>query len=386
MGTLPTILAGEIILTAKADIQAFRACLRRVARIDEHDADARTSSFVLDKLLKLVERPQVEWSALSLAEPAAVTDALQALEDNSQPVFFGEDDKLLADFVVDPFLVASLPTGKPFECPATRLARGLTAGICLRLQRRTNVSAMLAIVGKVLPLKLVSCGIGGDLAKPQIDAEGGIKVRIIGRLGRFVFNLNIEVVTILVASLERGTSGVLTNQPFALKVPQGQREDAATIQQAQADRLARHVQLEDASVVVDAGRLELTVPRLRISQPGRNPSNSTDGEVSRQTELLAHVAVAALVQIVLAMALVLISPISHEVAGCGKRFKCRVNASSYRRRNHQLAREGPNRFHAPKHSEFIFITQRCRFQQTQGQIMPCALPAHRLLNRYPAVA
>ena len=99
----------------------------------------------------------------------------------------GKGNKLLTDFVIDPFLVASLPTGEPFECPATRFARGFAAGVCLRLQRRSYIGAVLAVVGKVLPLKLVSCGISGDVAQPDINAEGSVNIRILGRLGCVLF-------------------------------------------------------------------------------------------------------------------------------------------------------------------------------------------------------
>ena len=46
---------------------------------------------------------------------------------------------------------------------------GLSQGIEIprvRLQRRSYIGAVLAVVGKVLPLKLVSCGISGDVAQP----------------------------------------------------------------------------------------------------------------------------------------------------------------------------------------------------------------------------
>ncbi|MXW80927.1 MAG: hypothetical protein F4Z57_18475 [Gemmatimonadetes bacterium] len=44
----------------------------------------------------------------------------------------------------------------------------------------------------------------------------------------------------------------------------------------------------------------------------------------------------------------LIAPISHKVAGLGKRFKRRLKARRYLGRNHQLARKGADRFHALK--------------------------------------
>ena len=122
MGTLPTVFAGEVILTTDTNMQAIRAGLGRVARIDIHDPDANASRLVLDELLELVERPRVQATPLPLSEPTSISNTLEAFEYDSQPVLFGKGDKLLADLVVDPFLVASLPTGEPFECPATRLA------------------------------------------------------------------------------------------------------------------------------------------------------------------------------------------------------------------------------------------------------------------------
>ena len=207
---------------------------------------------------------------------------------------------------------------------------------------------MLAVVGKVLPLKLMSCGIGGDVADAQVHAQG-----IVGVLGRrcFLFYLNVKVVPILASFLERGTGRTLTRQPLALEVAQRQREDATPINQAQADGLARHVQFEYAGVVVDAGRLEPAVPRLGIGQARSNASNGTDGQVSRQAKAFTDVAIAALMQIILAMFLVLVAPIGHKVAGLGKCLKRRVDTSRYRWRNHQLARKGTDRFHILKYND-----------------------------------
>lgn len=348
MGTLPTIVAGEVIFAANTDMQAVCTGLGRVARIDIHDPDASTSRLVLNELLQLVERPRVQFAPLPFAEPTPIPNALEAFKDDGQPMLFGKGNKLLADLVVDPFLVTSLPTGKPFECPATRLARGFAAGVCLRLQRRSYISAMLAVVGKILPLKLVSCGISGDMAQPEINTEGGVNIRVLGRFGCVLFYLNVKVKTILPSSLECRTGGLLSSECLPLKVAKSQREDTTPVQQAQADRLARQVQFEDAGVIVDAGGLELAMPRLGIGQSGRNPSNSTDRQISRQAKLFAHVAVAAFVQIILAMLFMPIAPISHKVTGLGKRFKRRLKARRCLWWNNQLAREGSDRFHTSK--------------------------------------
>ena len=348
MGTLPTVFAGEVILTTDTNMQAIRAGLGRVARIDIHDPDASTTCLVLDELLELVERPRVEATPRPFAEPASIPNTLEAFEDDGQPMLLGKGNKLLADLVVDPFLMASLPTRKPFECPATRLARELAAGICLRLQPRSYVGAVLAVVGKVLPLKLVSCGISGNVAQPEVNAEGGCNILILGRLGCVLFYLHVKVKAMLPSSLERRTGRLLARERLPLEVAQRQREDATAIQQTQADRLALHIELENASIVVDTGRLELTMPRLGVCQSRGYPSNSTDGQVSRQAKLLTQGAVAAFVQIVLPVLFMLIPPISHKVTGLGKRFKRRLKARRCLRWNHQLAREGSDRFHTSK--------------------------------------
>ena len=337
-------------------MQAVGTGLGCVARINRHDADASTSRLVFDELLQLVEGPRVQASPLSFAEPTPIPNAFKHLKDDGQPMLFGVGDQMLANGVIDLSLVASLPTRKPFECPAAGFACLLAVGICLRLQPRSDVGAVEAIVGEVLPLKLVSCGIRGDMPKPQVHAEGALYLVVLGRVGRFVFHLNVKVKTVFPSSLERRTGGLLSGECLPLEVAQSQREDATPIDQAQADGLARHIQLEDAGVVVDAGGLEPAVPRLGIGHPRGNPSNSTDRQVGRQTKLLTHIAVAALMQIVLAMLLMLIAPISHKVAGLGKRFKRRLKARRYLGRNHQLARKGADRFHALKYSDFIFIT------------------------------
>ena len=98
------------------------------------------------------------------------------------------------------------------------------------------------------------------------------------------------------------------------------------------------------------------MPRLGVCQSRGYPSDSTDSQISRQAKLIAQVAVAAFVQIVLPMLLMLVAPISHKVTGLGKRFKRRLKTCGYLRRNHQLAREGADRFHIPKYKENNFTT------------------------------
>ena len=113
MGRLPTIFAGEIVLTTNTYMQAVGTGLGCVARVDRHDADASTSRLVFDELLQLVEGPRVQASPLSFAEPIPIPNAFKHLKDDGQPMLFGVGDQMLANGVVDLFLVASLPTGKP---------------------------------------------------------------------------------------------------------------------------------------------------------------------------------------------------------------------------------------------------------------------------------
>ena len=266
-------------MTTNTNLQAIGTGLRRIARVRIDNPDANASHLVLDELLELVERPRVHATPLPLSEPTSISNTLEAFEYDSQPVLLGKGDKLLADLVVDPFLVASLPTGEPFECPATRLVRAFAAGICLRLQPRSYVGAVLAVVGKVLPLKLVSCGIRGNVAQPEVNAEGGCNILILGRLGCVLFYLHVKVKAMLPSSLERRTGRLLTRKRLPLEVAQGQREGAAPVEQAQADRLALHVEVEDAGVVVNTGGLELAMTRLGIGQARRYPSDGTDGQV-----------------------------------------------------------------------------------------------------------
>ena len=366
-------------MTTNTNMQTVRTGFRRVARVDVHDPDTGAARLVFDELLELVERPRVQASSLSLAEAASIPNTLEALEDDSHAVLFGKGNKLLADLVVDAFLVASLPTRKPFECPATRLARGLGAGVCLRLQRCPNVGAVLAVVGEVLPLKRMSCGISSDLTQPEVNAEGGVNIRIGRQVGCVFFDLNIKVVSVFAPFLERGTGRLLPLQALSLELAQPKRENTTTIQQAQTDELILHIQLEDTAVVINRRRLELAMPRLGVGQSRGDPSNSTNCQISRQAKLLAHVAVAAFMQIVLAMLLVLIAPISHKVAGLGKRFKRRVKTSGRRWRNHQSARKSTDCFHTPKYSESSFTTHSLRFRPAQG-----GQAARRRSNRYPS--
>ena len=83
MGTLPTVFAGEVILTTDTNMQAIRAGPGRVTRIDIHDPDTGTTCLVLDELLELVERPRVEATPLPFAEPASIPNTLEAFEYDS---------------------------------------------------------------------------------------------------------------------------------------------------------------------------------------------------------------------------------------------------------------------------------------------------------------
>ena len=357
-------------MTTNTHTQAVSTGLGRVARVNGYDAHAGVLCLVLDELLKLVEGPRVEGPSLPLTEPTSIPNTLEAFKDDGHPVLFGVGDELLADGVVDQFLMASLPTGEPFEHPATSFARLLTTGVCLRLQRRPDAGAVEAVVGEVLPLKLMSCGIGGNVADTQVNAERIFYLVILGRFGCFVFYLNVKVIAILAPLLERGTGRILTLKSLTLKVTQGQREDATTINQAQADGLALHIELEDAGVVVNAGGPELTMSRLGLSQTGSYASDSTDCEVGRQAKLLAYVAVASLVQVVLSVLIMLVAPISHKVAGLGKSLKRRVNTGRHLRRHNQLTRKGVNRFHAHKYNDYNFITQGHSFNRLKADKPP----------------
>ena len=333
-------------------MQAVSARFRCVARIDVHDADAFALGLILDELLQLVECPRVETSALSLAESATVADTFERFKDNRQAVVAGEHYQLLTDFVVDLFLVATFPTRKPFERPATSLSGLLVAGVCLRLQAGPHVGAVLAIVGQVFTLKLMSYGITSDRAETQVNAK-----RVFSVLGRWrvFFDLNIQVIGAPLAregSRLRGLSG----QSFALKVAQLHGEDAAPVEQADGNGFGFNVELENAGVVVNRGGLESAVSRFGVGQSGRDPCNGADGQVGTETELFAHVAVAALVQVVLAMALVVIAPIGDEVASVGKRRHRRVDALSHPRGNDEFARESAYRFHVFEYGELYFTT------------------------------
>ena len=112
MGRLPTIFAGESVLTTDTHMQAVGTGLGCVARVNRHDADASPSRLVLDELLQLVECPRVQASPLSFAEPTPIPNAFKHLKDDGQPMLFGVGDQILANGVVDLFSGSVAPDRK----------------------------------------------------------------------------------------------------------------------------------------------------------------------------------------------------------------------------------------------------------------------------------
>ena len=86
-----------------------RAHLGRPRRIDRHYLHASPSSFVLDELPQLVERPTVMESPLGAPQAlvGALTDTLQLFQGNRVMRRLRRLYDVLADLMVHPFLVAT---------------------------------------------------------------------------------------------------------------------------------------------------------------------------------------------------------------------------------------------------------------------------------------
>ena len=87
----------------------------RVARIDEHDRDAREGGLVFEECTQLEERPPVQMRSLSLFHRCPGADALEILQCDSSIGALGLANDLLADDVVGVSVEMLFSPAKPSE-------------------------------------------------------------------------------------------------------------------------------------------------------------------------------------------------------------------------------------------------------------------------------
>ena len=299
-------------------MEAARARLRGIRGIDQDDFYASPERFVVDKLPELVESPGVMEPTLGLPQTLirALSNTLQVFKDDGLVALLGRLYDMLADLMVNLFLVTTFLARKPGEDSSRVLARRLRAFICLRLQRLTSFMPFQSVSIQRLTTKRSPIRKRSYILDAQVNTQRA--GRLIG-LRRSLLDLDIDV--ILFALLHQYRTGrFLAAKSVALVVSYFKGNFFPAGQQGKAYAPVFFVESEDNFIVVDTGRLEDGVSRLSLAELGRYSTDSTNGQIGRQAKLRAHVIITAFVEVILTAYLVLSTPVCHMVAGIRKRF------------------------------------------------------------------
>jgi hypothetical protein len=117
------------------DMVTARTGLRRVRRWNQQQRNARNHSLVLHKQSKLIERPIIGTSSLSLASRffvQAISNAAQVLEGQRRIPLLCFVDKLLADVVIEPFLKVLFSACEPSQ-KSSRIPSAFALNVCSNL-------------------------------------------------------------------------------------------------------------------------------------------------------------------------------------------------------------------------------------------------------------
>ncbi|KKK62049.1 hypothetical protein LCGC14_3008220, partial [marine sediment metagenome] len=290
-------------------MEASRARLRGIRRVDSYNFDASAEAFIADKLPELPEGPGVVESALGLpqAPVGALTDTLQVLKSNRLLVSVGRLYNMLANLMIDPCLVTTFLARKPVEDSTRVLAGRLRARICLRLKRLASFMFLQPVSIQRLTTKRGTIGERSNVLDTQVNTQ---RASWLVRIWNGLLDLDVEVV--LLAFLDQYRTGrLLATQGVTLVVSYFKGNLLSAIQQGQTNGPVLLEEPEDHLVVVDTGRLEDGVAGLGLAELGRYSGNRTDGQVGRQTKERTHVVITTLVEVILSAYLMFTTPLRY---------------------------------------------------------------------------
>jgi hypothetical protein len=331
----------------RVDALALMAGLTRVGRIDQHQRNTRTHTFVGQELTQLVERPTVGVSTFCLTSwllIRALSNARQLFDSNAPAIGFCLFDKSVTNSVVDVGLESSFSARQPFlklPHPTASTSRAFT-GFVLKL--RSLLGALVSQLGQLLSTEAFSLGSVCNICTAKVYPQ------TIGRFFRIgirwlAFDLNLDVVGAIVSLYQRGRSWFLAFKQILLVLTNRQSNtfDSAT-QQRYIHCPIRLIHFEDLVVQGQAcglegfDRLLILLGRFAIA---RNPGDGLASQVGRQAEQDTRRVVNFPMNFDSARDFWIDSGI-HPIAGIGKCLKCRINLLTDFGGDEQLARDCQN--------------------------------------------
>ena len=267
------------------DASAARACFARVARIDEQHRHSCTPRFIGDELAELAERPVVQPSSLSTSGLNPFADAGQVFQPNRAPGALRGIDEGLRNHVVDVGLEPPLLSRE--------LAEPSFCGLCAAaLKTSTAAREMCPDLLDGLASVMSAVAVGGDVDDAEIDAEnvsGIYKIGIVDIADTGDVPLATHEHQIDLALAEGEQLALVLTRDVGNLLPSGYRPNR--------DRLVID-EAKDAVVIglsreAPEGALRFPVELIGV----RHLGDAAHGNLGRQVEHPARVAVRQLVQV-----------------------------------------------------------------------------------------
>gem|GEM_PF-3163350 len=276
--TLPLSLTNPVAAMAR---------LRGVGRSYQHQRDTSPNRFVGEELPELEEGPTVRTSPLSLVPGlliGAFTNASQVLKGNAHALSFGLLDKSKTNRVVDVCLESPFSATEPFLKLTTTPSSASCAFCGSVLQSRTGTGIAVTDLLQLLSIKVLSSRCVGNVSSAQVNPQ---TISWGQWFGRFRFDLNLNMVSAIIALNQGCRSWFQAFQQVSLIVADRQRALLPAIQHRQANTPIFCSKSKDPSIVVNACWIETFRQCLFDSgclAVGANTGNRSNGQIRRQPE------------------------------------------------------------------------------------------------------
>ena len=261
------------------DMPTSGTCARSIPRIDKNHQDTGKNSLVLDEGAKLMERPGMMDTTLSLANRDPVTDSLEFFKSDTAPGAFGLRDQSFADRMVD-------VRGKTEFLALTFLQEPLGGLGSLGLQPLPEFSVTFPQAVDLTAGIAVAIGVGSDIDNAEINAEPvpgviGRRFRHIHHHGKVKCAVTVDEIGLAANAFQPG-SLVLTKDDGD-NLPTLERQDGYPVKPLPGqDALV----IDDGTMGLESGLLGF-VPLVRFG----DLADSADSQLGRQIEPLSDVVV-----------------------------------------------------------------------------------------------
>ncbi len=363
-------------------MQALVASSRRVSRINQHQSDSSSQTFVSQKLPQLIEAPAIASTSLSLVSRLGVcpvTDASQVFKCYPDFSHLSLLDNAVTDSVVQPSLKPSLLTRQPlqeFSAPAPTTSCAFT-GFLLKIL--SQLSVVISYPVNRFSIPAISCTRVSNISPAQIYTQTLVHSL---RLWWLRFNLHLDVVIPIRPLKQRGTGRVFSCQQMPLIITNQQRELMSIVQQGNSDRPSILPKSEDSSIIPSASWLKLfdwkffSFSSLPITS---NAQDSLTNQVSWQSKGLFCQMIYLFVNSKPACYLG-VNCLVNPVTTVSKSLKCGVNFLPQVRLNLQFATDCK---HLCSHTySLLYICNSSQFISVVDPALPF-LPSQIICSGYP---